>query len=298
MSCGAFARSSEPPISGAVLAGLPVPGWMMPGAEPVAQAISAAARVLPVLCCSGDAARGAGAAQPGADACQEGLGLLARHALELEDLVHQVLDVLGHVAQGRGRVAGGHHGQAADEGAEQVLHRALQAADQGFELAGVEQAGEVVDEAVAEGEGAARGGDAEVVQRRDRPGRQGRVACRQAAAQRLSEAVEAGRFQVVVGERRQGILEQVGQCTPEAPDRNSPDINKDSRQRLTHKHLLMHAPDAARQHVGRRAEQRGQQDRRPHVGKRQRRDEVDDQTARPYQSEHPARLQGAQAESR
>ena len=42
------------------------------------------------------------------------------------------------------------------------------------------------------------------------PGGMSRIACRQAAAQRLSEAVEAGGVEVVVGERRQGILEQVG----------------------------------------------------------------------------------------
>ena len=158
-----------------------------------------------------EAARGAGAAELRADARQQGFGLLARQALELEDLVHHVLDVLGDVAQGRRRVARRHHRQAADGGADEVLHRVLQAGDQGFELPGVEQAGEVVDQPIAEGEGTARGGDVEVVQQRDRPGRQGRVAGGQAAAQRLSEAVEAGGVEVVVGERRQGILEQVGQ---------------------------------------------------------------------------------------
>ena len=158
------------------------------------------------------AARGAGAAELRPDACQQGFGLLARQALELEDLVHHVLDVLGDVAQGGRRVAGGHHRQAADGGADEVLHRVLQAGDQGFELPGVEQAGQVVDQAVAEGEGTARGGDVEVVQQRDRPGRQGRVAGGQAAAQRLSEAVEAGGVEVVVGEGGKGILEQVGLC--------------------------------------------------------------------------------------
>ena len=52
MSWEAFTRSSDPPISGAELAGLPVAGWTMPLADPLLQAISAAAKVLPPLCCA------------------------------------------------------------------------------------------------------------------------------------------------------------------------------------------------------------------------------------------------------
>ena len=51
MSGEAFTRSSEPPIRGAEVVGLPVAGWMIPPAVAVLQACSAAARVLPVRCC-------------------------------------------------------------------------------------------------------------------------------------------------------------------------------------------------------------------------------------------------------
>ena len=83
------------------------------------------------------------ATQPG----EQGLGLRARQALELDDLVHQVLEVLDDVAHGGSGVAQADHRQLADGGADEVGGGALDAGDDG---GGVEHAGEVVDQALAE----------------------------------------------------------------------------------------------------------------------------------------------------
>ena len=152
-----------------------------------------------------DTTRRASTAQPGAHTDQQGFGLRARQTLGLENLVHQVLQILHHVAHRRRRVAQAHHRQLADGRADQVRHRILESADQ---PRGIEHPLQVVNQPGAERKGAARRRDVEVVQQRTAR-RQLRVPRRQAAAQRPAHVIQPRRLQLGGAHRIKRLLEQV-----------------------------------------------------------------------------------------
>ena len=203
--------------------------------------------------------------------------------------------MLGHVAQGRHRVAGTQHRQLADGRPDQVLNRVLQALHQRpHQDVRVQHPRQVVDQPGPEGEAAARRGQVEVVEQRV-AGRRVGIARRQAAAQRVAVAVPPRGIELVVGQRLQGVFPQVGPAHRAAAACQRPRQYPDRQPLAHHTSYCTRRMPRAR---GERPAQKQEDQAAAHLSVRQRyrRQREPHEPAQPHQQERAARLQQPQAE--